>query len=252
MKRRVVIGDIHGRWELFNTIYNRENPDIVICLGDYLDSFDISSNEQYECLNKLISIRNEHEQIHGNDTFIMLMGNHDYHYIYDTEQYSGKSQETKVLCKPILHKMIDEHILKRCFVDHVNKTIYSHAGVSNTWMNDWKVNSLDEINTIQLDSFIFTYGDSFSPYGDTKYASPIWIRPWSLGHDMWKDENDEIWRQVVGHTECKDGIVDFNIVKFTNHIEHIPLILCDAITKQYMVEHLDYNGNIIDVEYKNI
>ena len=40
--KRIVIGDPHGRWRSVKKIYDYEQPDEVIILGDYFDSFNIS------------------------------------------------------------------------------------------------------------------------------------------------------------------------------------------------------------------
>ena len=45
MKKTIVIGDIHGR-DIWKSIVAQENPDRVIFIGDYFDSFNIESVTQ--------------------------------------------------------------------------------------------------------------------------------------------------------------------------------------------------------------
>ena len=71
MKKRIVIGDPHGRWEFVKQIYDKEQPDKVIILGDYFDSFKIDAYAQRECYDHIIELRNEHIN-KGKGDFIML------------------------------------------------------------------------------------------------------------------------------------------------------------------------------------
>ena len=72
--KTVVIGDVHGR-SLWKLIVNQENPDRVIFIGDYFDSFNIKGEEQ---LNNFLDII-EYKKSSGKEV-IMLIGNHDFHY----------------------------------------------------------------------------------------------------------------------------------------------------------------------------
>ena len=87
MRKRLVLGDMHGRYEVVHKIYDFEQPDDVIMLGDYVDSHEfISDEDQHEAMKKLCRIRFIHEHT-GKGKFIMLMGNHDFHYYYANTQY---------------------------------------------------------------------------------------------------------------------------------------------------------------------
>ena len=78
--KRIIIGDPHGRWDPIKNIYDKEQPDEVIILGDYFDSFDIDAYTQRECYDKIIELRKEHLKL-NKGRFIMLIGNHDMHYM---------------------------------------------------------------------------------------------------------------------------------------------------------------------------
>ena len=58
--KRIVIGDPHGRWRFVKKIYDYEQPDEVIILGDYFDSFNIDAYEQRESYNNIIELRKNH------------------------------------------------------------------------------------------------------------------------------------------------------------------------------------------------
>lgn len=66
-----------------------------------------------------------------------------------------------------------------------NKTIYSHAGVSMNWFNQWiKSGSLTDINTIETEAFKFTYRNGGDYYGSSSWNSPLWIRPEGLKNHL--------------------------------------------------------------------
>ena len=52
--KRLILGDIHGHWQTAYDIYNKENPELVIILGDYVDGFSHGTAEEAkECLDKI-------------------------------------------------------------------------------------------------------------------------------------------------------------------------------------------------------
>ncbi len=82
--KTIVLGDTHGRsfWKL---ITHKENPDRVIFIGDYFDSFEISGVDQIQNFKEIIEFK-----WRGDCEVILLVGNHDYHYMRGiNEQYSG-------------------------------------------------------------------------------------------------------------------------------------------------------------------
>lgn len=199
--KTVVIGDIHGRsvWKL---ITHLENPDRVIFIGDYFDSFDLKSEEQ---INNFLDIV-EYKKTSGKEV-IILIGNHDHHYfpeIGDTGT-SGYQYIASFQIGPILDAN-REHLQ---IAYQMDEFLFTHAGVSSVFMDEtfgpqgWKAETIvDDLNEM----FMYRPGVfSFSgvdPYGDDEYQTPLWIRPRSL---MKANKNTLRKRviQVVGHTETK-------------------------------------------------
>lgn len=205
MIKRVIIGDPHGRWNSFKKIYDKEQPEEVIVLGDYFDSFTIDAYEQKDNYENIVNLRKEHLNNYGRG-FYMLIGNHDMHYIDEVfGRCSGWNPLTASLAGYPLCRDLDKEILQICFIDEINKTIYSHAGVSMPWFNDWiKSKSLSDINTIEFKAFQFTYKNGGDYYGSSVYNSPLWIRPEGLrDHEYteWNGNDGIVWSQVFGHTE---------------------------------------------------
>ena len=199
--KTVVIGDVHGR-SLWKLIVNQENPDRVVFIGDYFDSFDIKGEEQ---LNNFLDII-EYKKSSGKEV-IMLIGNHDHHYFPEIGDSgtSGYQPMFSYQISPVLDAN-REHLQMAYQMDEF---LFSHAGVSSMFMdetfgpNGWKVETIvDDLNEM----FIYRPGvfsfNGLDPYGDNEYQTPIWIRPKSL---MRANRNTLRTRfiQVVGHTQVK-------------------------------------------------
>lgn len=205
MVKRIIVGDLHGRSQVFKDIYEKEDPNSVILLGDYWDNrSNMSTEEQEENYLIIRDIQKKHGKKHLLP-FIKIIGNHDFHYLVDNQRYSGWNISNKLVAQPLLKEDIEKGLLKFVYVDGVNKTIYSHAGITNQWLYSECGNcSLQDINKLSYHCFEFI---GWNPYGDDPGNSPIWVRPRSLSNDMYKDMFGHTWTQVVGHTNVKKPLV---------------------------------------------
>jgi hypothetical protein len=244
MTKRLVLGDPHGKWWCIEDIYHRENPDEVIILGDYFDSFNIYPEEQRDCYDKIINLRREHISKKKGNKFIMLIGNHDFHYMDENfGRCSGWNPSTCSLAMFRLCRDWDKGILNFCYVDEINMTIYSHAGVSKNWFDSWiKSKNLGDINTIETKAFCFTYKEGGNSYGSSSWNSPLWIRPEGLIKSPYKDNNGNIWNQVFGHTEKNvPMIIEIDNSKFYD---------LDCISRNYMIEILNDKRELVNRKIK--
>jgi hypothetical protein len=208
--KTVVIGDVHGR-SLWKLIVHQENPDRVIFIGDYFDSFNIKGEEQ---LNNFLDII-EYKKSSGKEV-IMLIGNHDYHYfpeVGDTGT-SGYQSMFSYQISPVLDAN-REHLQ---MVYQMDEFLFSHAGVSSAFMdsvfgiNGWKTETIvEQINELfKYKPLSFQFGMAVSikkmsfldPYGDNEEQSPIWIRPRSLMSANRNTLRTQVI-QIVGHTQVK-------------------------------------------------
>ena len=199
--KTIAIGDVHGR-SIWKLIVNQENPDRVIFIGDYFDSFDIKGEEQ---LNNFLDII-EYKKSSGKEV-IMLIGNHDHHYFPEIGD-SGTSGYQSMFSYQISPVLDDnrEHLQMAYQMDEF---LFSHAGVSSVFMdetfgpNGWKVETIvDDLNEMFIyRPGVFTF-NGLDPYGDNEYQTPIWIRPKSL---MRANRNTLRTRfiQIIGHTQVK-------------------------------------------------
>jgi predicted phosphodiesterase len=194
--KTLVLGDTHGR-DYWKSIVANEAPNRVIFIGDYFDSYDnYTAAEQMYNFQEIIDWKQS-----GQSEVIMLIGNHDYHYMRGvTEHYSGYQSGARAAIEQLLED--NKRHLQMAY--GMNGYLFSHAGISMEWMKDNgydnESNLIDWVNDIwkyKPNAFNFTGPD---PYGDSVWSSPIWIRPYSLqrsNHDTLRDQ----FIQVVGHTQ---------------------------------------------------
>lgn len=223
MSKLLVIGDIHGR-TIWKDIVNLENPDKVIFLGDYVTTHeDISPEQQLSNLEDILQYKEDR-----GEAIILLRGNHCLDCLgYSwAECYPTEPKVKEVMSvDPLKSRFLN--LTQWVYIDEELKTIFSHAGVSQVWMDDNNIKDIHDINDLEpSEIFGFTPDSPWDMYGDSKTQPPTWIRPQALYKC-----NVEGWDQVVGHTPAK-LIVD--ICKTTKYNKHI--LLCDTMgIKQYLV-----------------
>ena len=201
MKKTLVLGDTHGRPHWKDIVVN-EQPDRVIFIGDYFDSYnDYTAAEQMSNFEQIINFKLIRESVQSE--VIMLIGNHDYHYMRGvTEHYSGYQHGAA----PAIQQLLYENKNHMQMAYGMNGFIFTHAGVSMNWLKihgyDNETNLIDWINDMwKYKPNVFGFA-GYDPYGDSTISSPIWIRPNSLqqaNRDTLRDQ----FIQVVGHTQQK-------------------------------------------------
>jgi Calcineurin-like phosphoesterase len=200
--KNIILADPHGR-DLWKKVVEQEGTKDTqyIFLGDYFDSFDISGIDQMQNFKDIIEFKETSQcQV------IMLVGNHDYHYIPEIG-YTGTSGFQRNIA-PSITQLVDENREHLQMSFQIDDVLFTHAGVSSMFMEgvfgaDWSHENIPELLNEQFKykpkTFCFTGRD---PYGDDLYQTPIWIRPGSLVSVNKKTLEDKII-QVVGHTHQK-------------------------------------------------
>jgi len=257
--KRIIFGDFHGHFDSLYQIYQDEKPYSVIHLGDYFDNFSNDVNGIKQSFTDLLKLRKEHLSDTRNGDFTLLLGNHDYHYLmYGLEQYSGYNKGYDLWAHQQLKELWDKHILKLVEYDYTSKTLYSHAGITNTWMKENRMEGIEllYLNSVNLFTLRFTYLGGGDWYGDSVYSSPIWVRPNSLLKDMYKDEEGVEWTQIVGHTSNSTPVcyypknnrvgnpraIDYNVI---NSNEEKPILwVMDCMPKYYIREMITIDGEV--------
>ena len=199
--KTIVLGDTHGRgiWQL---IVQNENPDRVIFVGDYWDSFDIPFLDQMYNFKQIV----HYARTSGKEV-ILLTGNHDVHYqrwaINSFENYSGfQSIHANDICQEL---ELNQDLMQMAY--KMDNFLFTHAGVTQTWLDLMDIendeNMVDNINDYaKYKPQMFAFATIREPgyidgYGDNVWQNPTWVRPRSL----MKDSKDLNYIQVVGHTQ---------------------------------------------------
>lgn len=232
MKRIVVLGDVHG-YDAIPILEHWKDADSVILLGDYLDSYDdINPIDQIANAKRIFEYVDEHPNM------VTLLGNHELHYLIDYEQSSRQFR----------HQAYDEACLlmrlryyagkfQTMIEDH--RIMFSHAGVTNTWIKKRYVPTGDNHEAI-LKSLSYYDGDT-SGFGASIYQSPCWVRPsWSIPQTYRQYfsflEYDPYYQadyQFVGHSRCKQITMDDNNI-----------IFCDCLKSEHALIELEDDGDV--------
>ena len=208
--KTLILGDTHGRsnWKDVLAAHRFDDVARVVFMGDYFDSFNISGVEQLHNFNEIIRFKEETDI-----EVIMLVGNHDHHYLDAGETYSGFQPAMRWDFNDVLKKNV-HHLQMAYLLDDV---LFTHAGVSPIWMDDtfyretkqgWSKDTIvEDLNELyKARPTLFNYSHlGWDPSGDSVEQGPMWIRPRSLMKSNTGDNGlKKHFRQVVGHTQVKN------------------------------------------------
>ena len=196
--KTIFLGDTHGR-ALWKDIITKENPDRVVFIGDYFDSFDLGGAEQMHNFKEIIEFKEQAKDIE----VILLVGNHDFHYYPGGETYSGYQHGAAPAIKQLLEE--NKHHMQMCY--QLDNILCTHAGIGHNWLvmqqgyaDEPIADFVNQIWQHRPNAFIFTGWDS---YGDNTTQTPIWIRPGSLMSGNKETFLKKDYIQIVGHTQVR-------------------------------------------------
>lgn len=194
----LVLGDTHGR-TLWKDVINKEEFNRLILLGDYFDSRKVSSEDQINNFLDIIEYKKACDTTEGKEV-VLLVGNHDFHYLGLDIPYSGYQEDYAPSIRAVIAHNL--HHLKLCYGNY--RMLFSHAGLTNTWLKylgyNGETNYIDYVNlTFKYNPRLFMFCGP-EQYGDNVAESPIWVRPRSLIKDAYR--KDQL-TQIVGHTTMK-------------------------------------------------
>lgn len=133
-KRVLFIGDIHGNpeWREMALDAAKRFYEIVF-LGDYMDSFHVSSALQLDNLKSLIAfLRNKPKNV----KVTALYGNHDYAYLNAYSGISGYQHSQAYIYREIFEKNRDLFNIAWGYMGEDGKyTLATHAGLTSSFWN---------------------------------------------------------------------------------------------------------------------
>ena len=213
--------DIHGRVFWKYSIEHKDEFDKIIFLGDYLDAYspDLLVNEK-DNFKEIIQFKKDNL-----DKVILLLGNHDCHYINSKILHSSRYNPFKA---SIYHKLFNDNLDLFQLVYIYNKYLFSHAGVYQKWM---------DLNKLTLKDLLDCDLDKLS-------KSLNWIDYfrggfYDVGSCIWADIRDsgtekllKGYYHIFGHTQlkfnlstsefsCLDCRIPFSLDSETGHINKL-------------------------------
>lgn len=216
----IIVPDVHCRDFYKPVLTIKDKP--IIFLGDYMDPYHyegFSDEHGYANLEEIIDFAK------SNPNVTLLCGNHDESWIWSPLRFERTSQ----YLWEKLHKLYRDNItlFKPCL--RVNDTLFTHAGVSNGWvdaMNYYEFEQNDSSFRITQDNIDTYLGNEFakelefdesvkhmwdsylrSPifcigrarWGDAPYGGPFW----DDAHDEYSDPEEWTITQIFSHTQLE-------------------------------------------------
>ncbi len=209
----LAIGDVHGR-----EVLSRIQPsdfDKIVFIGDYVDTHDkddLSNSMILDNLKNIIHFKKQYP-----DKVVLLLGNHDIHYMYHEEVgiFSGFRPQMLEDLQAIYLKNSD--LFQMAY--QYQTTLFTHAGISNKWYRSYNGRIHTEIRIIKEQkgiNRIFSLSEKlncllFSEAGRRILFSPSGLRMCpedknKVGGIIWADKQEtetdylKSYHQVVGHT----------------------------------------------------
>lgn len=198
MSKILIVPDVHGRsfWHKAEELI--DSVDKVVFLGDYLDPYGnegITFDTALEEFDKILEFKDKY-----GDKVVMLIGNHDCHYISTSFMDCSRLNYLK---RHDIHELYMKHIDKFQLVWEYGKWLFSHAGVYELWL-EWYALTLDN-----LKNFKDFKENNFPSLECLSYYRGGWQR---VGSCVWADIRESLpykllegYHHVVGHTQLNSG-----------------------------------------------
>ena len=213
--------DIHGRVFWKYALEHKDEFDKVVFLGDYLDPYspDLLETEESN-FKEIIQFKRDNP-----DKVILLLGNHDCHYIsykiLNSSRYNSLKAEE-------YQKLFLDNMKLFQLVYIYDKYLFSHAGVYEEWLKmcDLNLDNLINYNLDELAPYLNVLDYYRGGYGN-------------VGSCIWADISDsetqkllEGYYHIFGHTQlrfhlttkdwaCLDCRVPFSLDCETGKIEKL-------------------------------
>lgn len=195
------IGDTHGNNVLERVKELVPKYDKIIFVGDYVDSFTLDNITINKNLIDLIEFKKENL-----DKVILLLGNHDLHYLYDEmiHRCTGYRPEVKFDLQDIFKN--NKQLFQLAF--QIDNYIWTHAGITTGWyeyrfskfLKDKEEKPLADQLNLAFDLYEKTLFDvGWRRGGIQDVGGPLWADKIELINNPLKN-----YHQIVGHTRLEN------------------------------------------------
>jgi len=218
MSRLLFIGDLHVKAFLLpfiDKVIEAVAPDRVICMGDYMDDWGVSSMANLESTQEIFDWARERGDV------TLLFGNHDMAYYSRSGNCAGNDGDIKVEARGHFETNLD--LLR--VADFCENWLFSHGGLCGLWAQQ----NLDEPATAQeaagqINALLERQGGlgQLEAIGRRRGG---WQKPGPLWAD-WRELTEDYYpgfNQISGHSPQ-----DTCIEKVTRTGEH--LWCCDTFS----------------------
>lgn len=196
MAKILIVPDVHGRtfWHKAEELI--DEVDQVVFLGDYLDPYPhegISFDDAIVEFTLILLFKEKYP-----DKVILLLGNHDMHYIVKEFMDCSRLNKSK---RKELYDLYNEYI--DCFnlVHFIeDKYLFSHAGLYEAWMDKYNL-SIDELKdhkTFLKERWRTLEDCNWRRGGYDLAGSCVWA---DIRESIVQDSLILHVRQIVGHTQ---------------------------------------------------
>jgi len=239
-----VVPDLHGRtcWlgPAQQFLDTHRSTDQVVFLGDYVDSFEVSNEQQLNNFTDVVAFKEANPE-----RVVLLLGNHCFQYLYlSTVKLFGFNEDLY----PALHVYYKLHRDLFQIAHQVQNTLFVHAGISRDWLahHEPKISQRrDQLEATGrpaqladvLNSLLRSPGGPLLLWelteehgGSAPFDGPVWIRPDPLRANL-----PPGLTQVVGHTPFPE------ITTFHDEATGARIIFTDCLSKKtaFLTLHLD-------------
>ena len=213
----LIIPDVHGRTFWKNAVEKyKDEVEKIIFLGDYLDRYEdegITRKEEIENFKEIIAFKQENK-----DKVVMLLGNHDVHYIWrefprSTRYNSSESYNIRelFLSHLSLFQLAYGHIVGE------KKYLFTHAGLMASWYERNKETigelTVDNLNSLKDTTRGISALGELSNYRTWIFGEESGSIVWSDVHERFDSETlpkenenpKEFDFQIFGHTKLRLG-----------------------------------------------
>ena len=243
MSKILILPDIHGRsfWKESVDIFINEFPldkeenrdNRIIFLGDYVDPYEwidhVSNEDAYlnllDLLQTIVDMNAKHK-----GTCIMLLGNHDLHYIYDTGEDCRLDYHRYPLYRKIFNTLIESGGIQIAYAAKMRQDskvnwLFSHAGVQLEWFahvaetQQWEIKDISAqnmafmLNTHMTDSMkqlaeVSAYRGGYAQYGSCLWADLEEMKGNNVVSQKSAESGNGEVRQVFAHTYSSMPYID--------------------------------------------
>ena len=230
MSRVLVIPDVHLKPWIFDEAdkVDKSSYEDIVVLGDLVDDWgkgnDLGAYE--ETLNRAAEFGKEHGES------LWCYGNHDVSYLWDAMEsgYSVQARLTAIEGITKLERILEDRYK---FVHRIDNVLFSHAGVTETFVLHSCGYHEKEIDDILA---------KINRMGKQELwrdSSPIWARPQA---DFYRMFRDDLFYQVVGHTPVEEpldacGVLTLDLFSTYSNGEpygNQKLYIVDTLTRKFV------------------